>query len=802
MLKAYWQNAEEGIAVLSRDWTTPDTLPEFLIYPGKQKAKEITRVPLIEFAQRSGYFREGEDLTFIFEPKSAHLGQKINGERIYVSGSFNGWDEAINNPKWELKRQEVEGLSCYALTLPWEECYDVGEVHRFKFVTNAKDWLEVPVDAPNAVVEDNNRNYELRAMRTGHHMFYFKAPFKQDIPKAMELVCQKERCHIDYTPWLLNYKTDLPLGAIVEENETVFRLFAPRAIMAKVIFYEDLEYPDEQTCSMVKVDDCTWEYKHKGNLDGWYYYYQITGLNKDDFSHFSSNFKILDPYAKATVCASGPGIIVDFKKNPKPESSYQPPAWDDLIILEAHVRDLLAKDRIELTKDERLGFTGLSQWIHTDDNYIRQLGVNAVEFQPVQEFEYTKIEEYHWGYMPVNYFSPSSAYAEHPGRASQVKEFQNVVKAFHDRGIAVILDVVYNHVGDPNHLLYIDKQYYFETTEKGDLYNYSGCGNDLRARAPMAKRLIIDSLIHFMEVYGVDGFRFDLAELLGVDVLKDIEAALKKAKPSAILIAEPWSFRAHIAHMLRPTGFAFWNSAFREYFKQYVQGDGNHEGFRYFIKGSLDFLTRFPSQSVNYSESHDDRCWIDSITQNADHNGMNPTMLDQRRTHLMVAFLMMSLGIPMISEGQDFLKSKQGVNNTYQRGDLNALNFHRLIQFADTHDYFRRWIRFRLSDKGKVLRPGNVANLDTYFQFFHATEKSASAVIVNSDQSLGETQLFFAINPHADEVWLDIDGTDLATYTQIADHARFNDQGLHTGSLLWHAGKLHLPPNSCGLWVK
>ena len=168
----------------------------------------------------------------------------------------------------------------------------------------------------------------------------------------------------------------------------------------------------------------------------------------------------------------------------------------------------------------------------------------------------------------------------------------------------------------------------------------------------------------------------------------------------------------------------------------------------------------------------------------------------------MVAFLMMSLGIPMISEGQDFLKSKQGVNNTYQRGDLNALNFHRLIQFADTHDYFRRWIRFRLSDKGKVLRPGNVANLDTYFQFFHATEKSASAVIVNSDQSLGETQLFFAINPHADEVWLDIDGTDLATYTQIADHARFNDQGLHTGSLLWHAGKLHLPPNSCGLWVK
>ena len=146
--------------------------------------------------------------------------------------------------------------------------------------------------------------------------------------------------------------------------------------------------------------------------------------------------------------------------------------------------------------------------------------------------------------------------------------------AFHGRGMAVILDVVYNHVGEPAHLMEIDKLYYFEQDAEGNLANWSGCGNDLRAGAAMSKRLIIDSCAHMIEAYGVDGFRFDLAELLGVDVLKDVEKALKRVKPNVILIAEPWSFRGHIAGALRDTGFASWNDGFRNFVRDYVHGRG------------------------------------------------------------------------------------------------------------------------------------------------------------------------------------------------------------------------------------
>jgi pullulanase len=131
--------------------------------------------------------------------------------------------------------------------------------------------------------------------------------------------------------------------------------------------------------------------------------------------------------------------------------------------------------------------------------------------------------------------------------------------------MAVLLDVVFNHVGEPAHLMFIDKLYYFEQDASGQLANWSGCGNDLRAGAAMSKRLIIDSCTHLIRAYGVDGFRFDLAELLGVEVLKEIEVALKTVKPDLILIAEPWSFRGHIAAGLRDTGWASWNDGYRDF---------------------------------------------------------------------------------------------------------------------------------------------------------------------------------------------------------------------------------------------
>ncbi len=493
----------------------------------------------------------------------------------------------------------------------------------------------------------------------------------------------------------------------------------------------------------------------------------------------------------------GPGIVVD-ESGYAPVPSFSPPGWQDLIVLEAHTRDLVARLPENRDIDRPLGFADLCRYAEGEDFYPAQLGVNAIELQPVQENDSPAHADYHWGYMTANYFAPASSYASDPKSGSQIEEFRELVSSIHQRGMAVILDVVYNHVGEPAHLMYIDKLYYFHLEGEGVLTNWSGCGNDLRCDAPMAKRIVIESLKHLVTFYGVDGFRFDLADLVGKAVLKDVEKALKAVKPDVILIAEPWSFRGHIGRDLRDTGYASWNDGYREALKHYVRGGVDPDTLFHFIKGSPDDYASWPAQTVNYTESHDDRVWIDVITEQPDHNGSSPTVNDQRRTRMMAALLMMSIGIPMLHAGQDFLFSKGGVNNTYQRGDLNALDYDRRIEYAATSEYFRAWIAFRKSDTGRLLRHYSRAS-EGFFEFAKAEGRNALAVLVNADRSQGSERLLFAVNPELEPLRLPL-GDWEASWVQLADHDRF--WGLESGPLRNDLQtELALPPLGTGLWL-
>ncbi len=599
---------------------------------------------------------------------------------------------------------------------------------------------------------------------------------------------------------LLSRASRLPLGARVENSATVFRLFAPRASRVTVVFFKHLDAPEPTYLRLRRLDDGVWEAEHPDDLHGWYYYYQVESRSRGPAVHFNKGFRVLDPYALAAVGPSGPGIIWDLRRIKAPAPRFYPPPWHDLVILEAHVRDLISRTPVELDAEERRGFTGLRKWLDGQGCYLKSLGVNAVELQPLQEFgdSYDK-GPYHWGYMPTNFFAPESTYAQVPECGSQIEELQELVAAFHRHGIAVLLDVVYNHVGEPNHLLHIDKGYYFRLDEAGNLTNWSGCGNDLRCDTPMARRLIVESLTHWVETYDVDGFRFDLAELIGTEVLKEIEAALKRVKPSIVLIAEPWSFRGHIALELKATGFASWNDGYRDFIRDFVLGQGNQEGLRYFMSASLGHLSAWPAQTINYVESHDDLCWIDRITENPGHQGVFPTSNDRRRTHLMVAILMCSLGVPMLSAGQDLLRSKQGIRNSYRAGDVNAIDYQRLLGFSGSHDYFRRWIRFRLSERGRPFRldarPG-----DGYVRFFGAEHGSALAALFNADHSQGPRRLLFAVNPHHETVHIPLGDLQLCHWRQLADHERFDASGLGCALLPCVHQRLELPPLTCGLW--
>ncbi|HQU08601.1 MAG TPA: alpha-amylase family glycosyl hydrolase [Opitutales bacterium] len=798
--RAFWETPDRAVVVLKHDWADQaGPLPLFWDEPGNA-IERYERVPPRRYGEWVGYYVEQGWLYFLLRPED-YPNVKFPEERIFVSGDFNSW-EGEGDPNWELHPETLDGKLRYYIRLPPSACFKDRQGF-FKFVTSDGHWLEPSHMAPNRATDANGSvNLSLNPERTGAHVFYFFAPEAHNPLSSHRLWWideeWSESCPIDFKFLLFQAGTDLELGAMVDAHKqtTTFRLFAPRASVVTLEYSKSIDRSARwYSLELEPVAHSVWEAVVSKDLSGAYYGYKLEG----DWDFFDPQVSVLDPYAKASVGPQGPGIIVGPSHESTRPKPFHPPAWHDLIMVEGHVRDLIAKAPIKMKPDERLGFSGLRAWVRDTSCYLRKLGINAIELQPIQQFDGGDPDDYHWGYMPVNYFAPTSHYALNPHKASGVEEMRELVDAFHEAGIAVIIDVVYNHLGNPNPLYLIDRDYYFETNPDGTLTNWSGCGNDLRTHTPMARRLIIDSLKHWVKTFGVDGFRFDLAELISVDVLRDVETALKAIKPSVILIAEPWSFRGHIGFALRSTGFCSWNDGYRDFLPKYVCGEGNVDGLAYFMGGSTGHLSAWAAQSLNYTESHDDFAWIDRITQNAHNNGDWPTAQDISRTHLMFAILMASLGVPMISAGQDFMRSKLGNFNTYQRGDLNALDYDREARFAGTHAYVSSWTRWRLSHKGNFMRFDGRPSAG-FMRVCAGQGNSAVALLYNADGALGARQVLFAVNPHSDTVEIALPGIKPQQFKQIADHERFDANGLEDAWLSWCDDKLRLPPLSCGLW--
>ncbi len=817
IVRAWLESPATGIIELDRDWTAP-TPPRFSLGQQCPIPRSLGPAPGLPAGRSMGYFfnAEGGGVSFVL-PLEHGCDVDPARDTVFLAGDFNRWQQAVGIEEWRLRPAELEGMPVLLWT--GDAARFLGHPGlRFKFVTGENRWLTPPSDAANAVRDpEGSLNRVIDPTRTGWHLWRFTLAAPLSLAEASEVTwaagpaAAGRSVPLTFGSFFFALKSDLPLGAQVQGDETVFRLFAPRAGSVTLSLARTLESGAEgqifPLAQPANADGAAgvWEVVLDLNLHGWFYWYSVDGPRAAQAGGgFDPAVRILDPYAVAAVGREGPGIVIDPAWLGQGDRAFQAPAWQDLVIVEAHVRDLAANAPVKANPAERLGFTGLRKWVESDDFYLHHLGVNCVELQPLQEFDNVSRQEYHWGYMTNNFFAPESSYALEPEKASGLREFQELVAAFHRRGMAVVLDVVFNHVGVPAHLMAIDRLYYFEQERDGTLTNWSGCGNDLRARSAMARRLIIDSCLHLMEAYGVNGFRFDLAELLGVDVLRDIEVALKRANPNVILIAEPWSFRGHIAGALRDTGWASWNDGFRIFLRDYVRGSGPAARMEYFLRGSPWYFAKWPAQTINYTESHDDRTWIDDITENAQGDGFKPTLNDRHRTHLMAALLFMSLGVPMLAAGQDFLRSKRGVNNTYQRGDLNALDYRRLQRHLGTHTYFADWIAFRRSEGGRLLRQWSRPS-EGFFEFVHAPDSPALAVVYNADGSQGTRRLLFAVNPTPNDVWLPAGECvsrlpHASAWRQVANHERFLSPDGH-GAGIPVEPELFVPALGCGLWT-
>lgn len=767
----------------------------------------------------NGFALDGDTVNFVFDP--AIYGR--NPSRVHVAGTFNGWNANAN-----ALLRSPDGL--------WRAALPFADVRRgakdgaimFKFVADGDQWLTPPENATNAAPEPGTPHMNLHIDEQGavrpELWVKLSRPIELNAPPVVLLQVNGEKIRLRPTPGriLETLRSPKQMGVTLDRanNRTIYRLFAPRAVQVTLGLFDTPHFsegvddarrilPPRERVTMVRDADGVWEATRPGLNLGQYYSFNLLGP-LGDAEGFNENAWVADPNALAMAHAEGNSIVVDpaapspFFKGWEPELHRHRRPREDLVIYETHVRHLTKDASSGVVADLRGSYLGLlaSDGTGTGLDHLRDLGVNVIQFMPVQEFT-NGPTAHDWGYGPSFYFAPEASYAQKPLEASQVFEFKHLVNELQKKGFAVYIDVVYNHLGGVNVFHLIDRKYYFRLNPDLTNQNWSGCGNDFATERPMARRLIVDSVLHWVEEYGIDGFRFDLAELVDMQTLLEIQEEIRKKHPHVVLISEPWSFRGSHKDKLAGTDWAAWNDQFREPGKRFITGRGDRENLKAALRGSVERWTSHPLQSVIYLESHDDHALADELTLNPGHDGRQLTSRDEKIHKLGATLIFTSLGMPMIAEGQEFLRSKHGVKNTYNRGDeLNALRWgdrERPIA-REVLATYRDMIALRLSDAGRAFRVATKPS-DAYIRFVEPAELNALGWIVNASGERDVPAWLVLMNAAETPVEFEVD-LPPGLWRQTGDGATIAVDGL-PGKASVAGGrilKLQVPPQTAYLY--
>ncbi|MFN8006135.1 MAG: glycogen debranching protein GlgX [Terriglobia bacterium] len=584
----------------------------------------------------------------------------------------------------------------------------------------------------------------------------------------------------------------LPLGTDVRRNGINFSIFSRHATaMTLVIFLRGSESPSFEIPLDPRYNRTgdVWHAFVQGLDPGIRYGYRADRApNPAPLIHpYDPSILLMDPYAKALSGGTFWGESLHLE-NSSPErkvfkhrhSLVTSDVFDwaddqplnthlaDSIIYEIHVRGFT---RHPSSKVKHPGtFRGIIEKIP----YLKKLGITAVELMPITEFEENDNPNHNpatgeplknfWGYNPISFFAPKASYASGGERKNAVQEFRTMVKALHEAGIEIILDMVFNHTAEGNEkgptLCFRgldNKIYYMIDPDTGRHANYSGCGNTLNCNHPVVRNLIIDSLRYWVTEMHVDGFRFDLASILGrgtdgsvlssPPLLETIAADPVLANTK--LIAEAWDAAGLYQVGTFPNWgrWAEWNGQFRDDVRRFVRGDKETiPSLATRLAGSSDLYQkdgRAPYHSINFVTSHDGFPLMDLVSFNQKQNEANgeknadgindnfswncgfegPTRssainkLRKQQLKNFAALLLLSQGVPMFLGGDEMGRSQQGNNNAYcQDNDISWLNWGLLEENADLYRYFKILIAFR--KKHPVLRRRSYVRPDGDLPFF------------------------------------------------------------------------------------
>lgn len=546
------------------------------------------------------------------------------------------------------------------------------------------------------------------------------------------------------------------LGVIWKDNEVYINVWSPSASAVSFQLYKAGHGGNAlKVISLKRQIKGNWTHKLVGNWEGFYYTFKIK--YKDTWLN-----EVPDPYAKAVGVNGDRGMIVNLDKtNPDLWAFDKGPMLKqqtDAVIYEMHIRDVTIHPQSGIVnKGKFLGLTEVGtkspMGLPTGLDYIKNLGVTHVHLLPSFDFksldESKSTAQYNWGYDPKNYNVPEGSYATNPydGKV-RINEFKRLIQSFHSHNIGVILDVVYNHTGDTENAIFnqLVPNYYYRQNSEGGFSNASACGNETASERPMFRKFMIESLLYWVNEYHIDGFRFDLMGIHDLKTMELIRDTLMKVKPDILLYGEGWTAggsplsddkRAIKSNIKSLTGIAAFSDEIRDGLKGHVFTP-SEKGF---ISGKVDLAesVRFgivggvfhpqiqynkvnytnapwalePNQTIVYTSCHDNHTLWDRLEI------ANPTVSVQDRTSmqkLAIGIVLTSQGISFLHAGCEFLRTKNGVENSYESPDnINQMDWIRKDSNIVVVDYVQKLIQLRKTHS--AFRLGNAADIRQHITF-------------------------------------------------------------------------------------
>ena len=513
---------------------------------------------------------------------------------------------------------------------------------------------------------------------------------------------------------------DIKLGATYTKQYTEFRVFAPNREKIDLLITDDYRKIRKEKYSMIKKEFDIFYCKIEKDLDGFFYSYLV-----------EDKYEVTDPYSKASSINSIMSAVVDFDKITPRDfgKKFKANKEEDAIIYELNVKDFTANKNSNVKyRGKYLGlaekntkFEGESTGI----SHLKELGVSHIQLLPVYDFistfeendKFFDDDNYNWGYDPELYFNVEGSYSTNPyNPKKRIYEFKKMVKKIHENGMNVVMDVVYNHTFKTidSNLEILAPNYYHRKNLDGSFSNGSGVGNELASEKAFVRKLIIDSLKHWVTEYDIDGFRFDLMALIDIDTIKIAIKELKKIKPYIIIYGEPWMGAESVlprekqilTGSQRSNGFAVFNDSFRNAIKG--DNDGYSKGFiqgNFYLKnqveigiaGSIDFdekrigFADDASEVINYFACHDNLIYYDKLKISlTDHEDL------EYISRLGFAILFLSFGKPFIYEGSEFNNSKSNNGNSYNAPlSINGIDWQDKINNIETFSFVKDLISLR-----------------------------------------------------------------------------------------------------------